>query len=69
MQCSNEGGKSEVLRKKQLHIDDLLQKSFEQARLCAQLCSCVARWIIRKWDGEARTGLIWLRTGTGCGLL
>jgi hypothetical protein len=27
------------------------------------------KWIFRKWDGEAGTGLIWLRTGTGCGLL
>jgi len=45
------------------------QKSFEQGRMYAQLCLCVARWIFRKWDGEARTGLIWPRIGTGCGLL
>jgi hypothetical protein len=29
----------------------------------------IFRWIFRKWDGEAWTGLIWLRTGTGGGLL
>jgi hypothetical protein len=28
----------------------------------------ILRWIFRKWDG-AWTGLIWLRTGTGGGLL
>ena len=27
------------------------------------------RWIVRKWDWEAWTGLIWLRIGTGGGLL
>jgi len=28
----------------------------------------VLKWIFRKWDGEAWTGLIWLRRGalTGC---
>ena len=25
----------------------------------------ILRWIFRKWDGEAWTGLIWLRIGTG----
>jgi hypothetical protein len=25
----------------------------------------ILKWIFKKWDGEARTGLIWLRTGTG----
>jgi hypothetical protein len=27
------------------------------------------KWIFKKWDGEARTGLIWLRIGIGgeCG--
>ena len=25
------------------------------------------RWIFRKWDGGAWTGLIWLRIETGCG--
>ena len=29
----------------------------------------ILRWIVRKWDGEAWTGLIWLRTRTGGGLL
>jgi hypothetical protein len=24
----------------------------------------IVRWICRKWDGEAWTGLIWLRIGT-----
>jgi len=27
------------------------------------------RWIFRKWNGEAWTGLIWLRMGTGDRLL
>ena len=25
----------------------------------------IVRWICRKWNGEAWTGLIWLRIGTG----
>ena len=29
----------------------------------------ILRWIFRKWDGEAWTGLIWLRIGTGGGHL
>jgi hypothetical protein len=29
----------------------------------------ILRWIFRKWDGKARTGLIWLRIGTGGGHL
>jgi hypothetical protein len=29
----------------------------------------IAKWIFKKWDGEPWTGLIWLRTGTGGGLL
>jgi len=29
----------------------------------------ILRWVFRKWDGWARTGLIWLRIGTGVGLL
>ena len=28
----------------------------------------ILKWIFKKWGG-ARTGLIWLRTGTGDGLL
>ena len=27
------------------------------------------KWILKKWDGEAGTGLIWLSTGTRDGLL
>jgi hypothetical protein len=27
----------------------------------------ILRWIFKKWDGEGRTGLIWLRIGTGGG--
>jgi hypothetical protein len=27
----------------------------------------ILKWILRKWDEEARNGLIWLRIGTGCG--
>jgi hypothetical protein len=29
----------------------------------------IYRWIFKKWDGGAWTGLIWLRIGTGGGLL
>jgi len=29
----------------------------------------VLKWIFKKWDREAWTGLIWLRTGTGGGYL
>jgi hypothetical protein len=29
----------------------------------------ILRWIFRKWDVGVRTGLGWLRIGTGCGLL
>lgn len=27
----------------------------------------VLRWIFKKWDGEARIGLLWLRIGAGGG--
>jgi len=29
----------------------------------------ILRYIFKKWDGEARTGLIWFRLGTGGGSL
>jgi hypothetical protein len=29
----------------------------------------ILRWIFRKWDVGARTGLMWLRRGTGGGQL
>jgi len=29
----------------------------------------ILRWIFKKWDLGARTGLIWLKTGTGGGHL
>jgi hypothetical protein len=29
----------------------------------------ILTWIFKKWNGEAWTGLIWLRIGTGVGLL
>ena len=25
----------------------------------------ILKWIFKKWEGEARTGLLWLRIGTG----
>jgi hypothetical protein len=25
----------------------------------------ILKWIVKKWDGEAWIGLLWLRTGTG----
>ena len=25
----------------------------------------ILKWIVKKWGGEALTGLIWLRVGTG----
>jgi hypothetical protein len=27
--------------------------------------SIILKWIFKKWDGEAWTGLFWLRTPTG----
>jgi hypothetical protein len=29
----------------------------------------ILKWIFKKWDGGAWTGLIWLRIGTGGGVL
>ena len=29
----------------------------------------ILNWILKKWDGEAWTGSIWLRIGTGGGFL
>ena len=29
----------------------------------------ILKWILRKWDGEAWTGVLWLRIGTGGVLL
>jgi len=29
----------------------------------------ILRWIFRKWDVGARTGLIWVRIGKGGGML
>jgi hypothetical protein len=29
----------------------------------------ILKWIFKKWDGEAWTGFIWLRIGTGGGSL
>jgi len=29
----------------------------------------ILKWIFKKWDAGARTGSIWLRIGTGGGLL
>jgi len=29
----------------------------------------ILKWIFKEWQGEAWTRLIWLRTGTGGGLL
>jgi hypothetical protein len=31
--------------------------------------SIILKWIFKKWDVESCTGLIWLRIGTGGGLL
>jgi hypothetical protein len=31
--------------------------------------SVILKWIFKKWDGEAWTGLMWLRIGTGGWLL
>ena len=28
-------------------------------------CRIILRWILKKWDREAWTGLLWLRIGTG----
>jgi hypothetical protein len=29
----------------------------------------ILKWIFKKWNGDARTGLIWLRIGSGGGHL
>ena len=29
----------------------------------------ILKWIVKKWDGEAWADLIWLRIGTGGGIL
>jgi hypothetical protein len=29
----------------------------------------ILKWVFKKWNGETWTGLIWLRIGTGGGLL
>jgi hypothetical protein len=29
----------------------------------------ILKWIFKRWDGEAWNGCIWLRLGTGGGLL
>jgi hypothetical protein len=29
----------------------------------------ILKWMFKKWDGVSRNGLIWLRIGTGGGLL
>ena len=29
----------------------------------------IIKWIFKKWDAETWTGVIWLRIGTGGGLL
>jgi hypothetical protein len=29
----------------------------------------ILKWIFKKWDGEAWTGILWLRIGTSCGRL
>jgi hypothetical protein len=29
----------------------------------------ILKWIFKRWDGKAGTGLIWVRIGTGGGLL
>jgi hypothetical protein len=29
----------------------------------------ILKWVFKKWDREAWTGLIWLRIGTGGGFL
>jgi len=29
----------------------------------------ILKWVLKKWDGKARTGLIWLGIATGGGLL
>jgi hypothetical protein len=29
----------------------------------------ILKWVFKKWDGEAWSGLLWLRLGIGGGLL
>jgi hypothetical protein len=43
--------------KGRVHFEDL----FVDGRI-------ILKWIFKRWDAEARVGLIWVRTGTGGGL-
>ena len=29
----------------------------------------ILKWIFKRWNEETWTGLLWIRIGTGCGLL
>ena len=43
---------------------------YEPVRRCSCCLLCfdiLLKWIFKKWDDEAWTGLIWLRIGTGAG--
>ena len=39
---------------------------FEDLRVDGRI---MLKWIFKKWNGDARSGLIWIRIGTGGGHL